>query len=440
MAVLSIVALLVGVAGAVGRPFRLPAWAVPVAAAAVVLGAGAISIGSADHALSELSDPLAFLLAAVPLAVLLDRLGFFAAVAGLITARSSSVGGLWILAALVTTVLNLDAAVVLLTPLYVSIARRRGRDPLLLAAQPVLLACLASSALPVSNLTNLIAAAVTGAGTSDFLIHLGMPSLVATAVGWWRYRILLRRSEVTPAALVAPVPSGGGVPEAIGDAQAGDRRRALVVGGIVVVGVLVGFTIGRRANLAPWEVALVGDAALIAVQLGGRRTPHGSLRSLRREAIPWRTILATAIPWRAVPVGTALVAGSLAVLAAAAVVHLRVDQLIGGTSIVALARTTLVAAVGANVVNNLPALLVALPATGHGMTPSLWAVLLGVNMGPVLVVTGSLASLLWLDALHRLGVPVRARDFSRIGAQVGLPAALAGVGTALALAGTGVVA
>ena len=66
--------------------------------------------------------------------------------------------GLWVLGALVTTILNLDASVVLLTPLYVRIARRCGLDPLALAFQPVLLSCLASSALPVSNLTNLIAA------------------------------------------------------------------------------------------------------------------------------------------------------------------------------------------------------------------------------------------------------------------------------------------
>ena len=95
--------------------------------------------------------------------------------------RGSRGGGLWVLAALVTTVLNLDAAVVLLTPLYVSIARRSGRDPLALAFQPVLLASLASSALPVSNLTNLIAASATGATTGGFVAHLALPSLVATA-------------------------------------------------------------------------------------------------------------------------------------------------------------------------------------------------------------------------------------------------------------------
>jgi arsenical pump membrane protein len=358
--------------------------------------------------MAQLGDPLAFLLAAVPLAVLLDRLGFFAAVAGRIARRRGLLGGLWVLAALVTTVLNLDASVVLLTPLYVNVARRTGRDPLLLAAQPVLLACLASSALPVSNLTNLIAEARSGAGTGAFLVHLGLPSLAATVIGFGCYRMMASRAGNVPVPPPPPAPGG-------------DERRALSIGAVVVAGVLVGFTVGRSVGIAPWEVAVVGDVALLAVEVGSGR-------------LGWR-----GFPWRSVPVGTALVAGSLAVLAAAAVVHLPVDRLVGGSSVVDLARTAATAAAGANVVNNLPALLVALPATGHGATPAMWAVLLGVNMGPVLVVTGSLASLLWLDALRRLDVEVRARDFTRIGVRVGLPGALAGLGVALALAGAGVV-
>jgi Na+/H+ antiporter NhaD/arsenite permease-like protein len=51
----------------------------------------------------------------------------------------------------------------------------------------------------------------------------------------------------------------------------------------------------------------------------------------------------------------------------------------------------------------------------------------------VLLVTGSLASLLWLDALAGLGVPVRARDFTRVGLLVGLPGALAGAAVFLVL-------
>jgi arsenical pump membrane protein len=59
--------------------------------------------------------------------------------------------------------------------------------------------------------------------------------------------------------------------------------------------------------------------------------------------------------------------------------------------------------------------------------------MMGVNMGPVLLVTGTLASLLWLDALGRLGVEVHARDFTRVGLRVGLPAAGAGTAVFLAL-------
>ena len=171
---------------------------------------------------------------------------------------------------------------------------------------------------------------------------------------------------------------------------------------------LVGFV----AGLTPWAVALAADVVLVA--------------SLRR------------VPWREVPVGTALVAATLGVLASAAATHLPVARLLSGGSTLAQLRITGVAALTANVANNLPALLVALPSLGHRQTPALWSVLVGVNMGPVLVVTASLASLLWLDSLGRLGVTVRARDFSVVGVRIGLPAALAGTGVHLGLHALGV--
>jgi arsenical pump membrane protein len=167
--------------------------------------------------------------------------------------------------------------------------------------------------------------------------------------------------------------------------------------------------------VAGWEVALAGD--VVVVVLG---------RSWRR------------LPWRAVPVGTALVAGSLGVLATAAVAHLSLLGLLGGTDLAGLARTAGLAALAANVVNNLPALLVLLPSFHHHAGPRLWAALLGVNMGPVLVVTGTLASLLWVDTLARLDVRVRRSEVSVVGAVVGLPAALSGLGVFLALHAVGV--
>lgn len=423
MIIAKLVLLGVGVAGAVARPRGLPAWVAPTASVALALGLGLVAPAQAGRALRPLVDPLAFLLVAVPLAVLLDRVGLFESLAGTLTGGRRVVPGLWGLAAAATTVLNLDASVVLLTPLYVRVARRTGLCPRAIGFQPVLLACLASSALPVSNLTNLIAAARTGARPASFVAHLALPSLVATVVGYWCYRRAL--------------PPGR--PEGL-HRQAPDRR-ALALGGTVVVLVLAGFVTGPRFGVAPWEVAMGADVVLILATSRLGRTRLGRTRLGRacagvsappdtawRPAIPWG-----AIPWGAIPWGTALVAATLAVLAEAAVAHLAVGQLIGGVGPVAEARTAAVAAVGANVVNNLPALLLALPSLARGPSCVLWAVLIGVNMGPTLLVTGSLASLLWLDSMKRLGVKVTARDYSRVGVRVGLPALLAAAGVLLAL-------
>jgi arsenical pump membrane protein len=393
MAAVTVGMLVGGVAGVIIRPFRLPPWCIPSAIALAVIVFGLISVHGARQALDPLVDPIAFLLAAVPLAVMLDQLGFFSTIAERLTSTGRGCGALWALAAVATTVLNLDASVVLLTPLYVNIARRTGHDPLTLAFQPVLLACLASSALPVSNLTNLIAAEHTGARVTDFVANLAVPSLVATVVGWLLYRRALQ-PDIRQSAIDVP-PARVGHPHALG------------FGAVLLSIILIGFVAGPRYGIEPWAVAAAADIVLVII--------------LRRP------------PWPHIPCGTALTVGSLAVLAAAAVEHLDISRIIGGTSTAPLATTILATAGAANLLNNLPALLVALPALGDHPTPALWATLIGVNMGPVVLVTGSLASLLWLDALGRLGVKVRPRDFTRVGLRVGLPAATAGSITFLAL-------
>jgi arsenical pump membrane protein len=117
MAVGSFVLLGVGIVGAVTRPGGLPAWIIPLLAALLALGVGTTDLAGTRAALDPLVAPLAFLLVAVPLAALLDDLGVFEAAAALATERRRLVGGLWLLAAVTVALLNLDAAVVLLTPL-----------------------------------------------------------------------------------------------------------------------------------------------------------------------------------------------------------------------------------------------------------------------------------------------------------------------------------
>jgi arsenical pump membrane protein len=363
------------------RPRRVPVWAVPAAAVAAGLVAGAISVDDSLDAVHPLLEPLAFLLAAVPLALLLDRTGFFTAVAEHIGHRRHLHLWMWLFAAAVTAVFNLDAAVVLLTPLYVRIARRHGLDPIAAAFPPVLLASLASSVLPVSNLTNLLVAERNHLHFGDFVSGLGPASVAAIVVGYLAYRRLFSLHPVAPGE-AAPVDDG-----------------AIARGAPVVAFVLLGFTLGDLVGIAPWTIALLADLALVAMT---------------------RTV-----PWRDLPVSAAALAASLGVLAASAAPHLGLDNLLDGSGAGGDVRVLALAVFGANAVNNLPAVLVGLPALGPDPGTRVWALLAGVNMGPVLLVTGSLAGLLWLDTARRLDVDVDARRYTSVGVRVGGPAILA---------------
>lgn len=76
---ISVVLLVVGVAGAIARPRGAPAWLPPTVAAVIALAFGTVAHPGTQ--LRPLAAPIAFLVVAVPLATLLDRLGFFAAAA-----------------------------------------------------------------------------------------------------------------------------------------------------------------------------------------------------------------------------------------------------------------------------------------------------------------------------------------------------------------------
>lgn len=388
------VALLGAAVAAVLLGHRAVRPAVSVAVAvAIGLVTGVVEWDGAGDAVRPLAGPLGFLVAAVPLALLLDRVGFFDAAAGWIAARRWAAGprlvpALWVFAALTTTVFNLDAAIVLLTPLYLRLATRYALDPVATAFQPVLLASLASSALPVSNLTNLIVVDEVGATAVELLVHLGPASLAATTVGWFAYRRHLR----------APTPDVTAAPptESLGD------RYAWRVGGPAVAVLLIGFSLGDLVGVPAWAVAAGVALGLV-----------GAVRF---------------VPWRAVPVDAVVVAAGLAVLAGAAAPHLGLDRVLTGSGALAELRAFAAAVVGANAVNNLPALLVGLPSVDAGLT---WAFLAGVNLGPVLWISGSLAGLLWADVMRRHGYHVSAIDYARVGIRVGSPALLAAAAVVL---------
>jgi arsenical pump membrane protein len=380
--------LVLGIAAMFLRPFSMPLWVGPVVAAAVGVLTRVIHWGDASEALHLLTKPLLFLVVAVPLAVVLDRIGVFAALAASVDGGDRLVAGLWWLAAAVTIVFNLDAAVVLLTPLYIRIARRHGYSPEMLAFQPALLACLASNPLPVSNLTNLIAAEHFDLSVGEFLDHMVLPTIAACVVGWLAFRRTFASDR-----------SGHSFVDDVVDTAA--LRRGLPI----VAFVLVGFTVGAALGVPEWVVAAI--------------------------ALAWAALLASTLPVRAVPYEAILVAAGLAVLVAGASAHLRLASWFDAVGFAGRFRSLAFGVVASDVSNNLPAVLTALPALHE--RSQVWPLLIGANIGPVLVISGALSGLLWRDTAGALGVAVSGRRYTSIGLRVGLPALIAASAVVLLL-------
>ncbi|HEX4247940.1 MAG TPA: SLC13 family permease, partial [Pseudonocardia sp.] len=398
---------------AMAQPKGLPEATVAVPAAALTVLLGLVTPAEAMRKAAELAPTVGFLAAILVLAYLADAEGLFSwlgdrlAVAS--AGRPARLLGLVFAAASVTTaVLSLDATVVLLTPVVFGTAAT-----LRVRAKPHVYACThlansASTLLPVSNLTNLLAFAASGLSFAAFGALMALPWLVAIAVEYLVFRWFFRTDLDDPV---------GGA-EAGGDEVAAQDRPVPVFALAVIGLTLVGFGVSGAFGVEPVWVAAVG-AAVFAVRALVRREigPGG----LVRAASPLFCLFVLAL-------GVVVTGVTEHGLGTAITALVPVGD--GPTLLVLLAVAGL-AALLANVVNNLPATLVLLGALGAGAHPGLvLAVLLGVNIGPNLTYVGSLATLLWRRVLAGGQAAPTLREFVRLGA-VTVPACLLGAVLAL---------
>ncbi len=381
---------MVVLAWAVIRPRDWPEAVAAVPAAALVVGTGAISARDAGEEAGRLGPVVGFLAAVLVLAQLCDDEGLFR-LCGAWMARTAAgqprrlLAQVFAVAAVTTAVLSLDATVVLLTPVvFATAARLEAR------AKPHLYACThlsnsGSLLLPVSNLTNLLAFSASGLAFGRFAGLMALPWL---AVIGTEYAVFSRFFATD---LEAGARGEGGEEGAAG----------IPVFTLTVVAVtLAGFAITSAAGVNPAWAALGGVAVLAARALSQRRT---SLAALARAAdAPFLVfVLCLGIVVRAVT-GNGL-GGALRPLVPA------------GSSLPALLAIAALAAALANVINNLPAVLVLLPLAAPAGPGAILAVLLGVNIGPNLTYTGSLATLLWRRVLRQHGSGPSLWEFTRLG-------------------------
>jgi arsenical pump membrane protein len=304
----------------------------------------------------------------------------------------------------VTIFMSNDATAVVLTPAILTAVRKAKVEPLPYLFVCAMIANAASFVLPISNPANLVVFHAGLPSLGHWLASFAVPAVLSIAATFFILRTIFRR-ELDKAMERNdedhPLESSG---------------KLVVAGLIVMVAVLLTASALKKDLGLPACLAALAVTAVVSIKAGRNPLP------LARE-ISWTTLL--------------LVAGLFIMVDAVesqGALHLTQSWLTAaqrlGPDLAALG-VGFAVAIGNNLVNNLPLGLIAggtlQAAKAHGLIAN--AVLIGVDLGPNLSVTGSLATILWLLALRKEKLDVSFWKFLQVGAiamPVALFAALAG--------------
>lgn len=386
------------------RPKGLPeAWWAAMGAGLLVL-CRLISPTSAAHAVGKGLDVYLFLIGMMIMSELARREGVFDWIAGhAVRASKGSRTRLFVLiytvGVVVTVFLSNDATAVVLTPAVLAAVRAAETEPL-----PYLLICAfianaASFVLPISNPANLVVYSGGMPSLGKWLLTFGLPSLVSilttfVVLRWLANRLL--QGQVSTQVDEKPLSQTG----------------KLTLYGIGFLAVIL-----MTASALDFDLGAPACLAGLLVAAGVSIRDHATPKDVAKE-----------VSWSVLP----LVAGLFVIVEALngagaldAAMHLLQEMKSWEQ-----ARGALTAGFGmaliSNLMNNLPSGLIGGAAVkAAGVTgPLRNAILIGVDLGPNLSVTGSLATILWLIAIRREGQEVGFWKFLKWGALV-MPPALA---------------
>jgi arsenical pump membrane protein len=396
--------------GVVLRPWRSSELAWAAAGAAALVLSGLVPWANALSAAGKGTDVYLFLVGMMLLSAMAEHEGLFDYLAALCVARARGSPArlfffVYAVGTLVTVFMSNDATAVVLTPAVLAVARKAKAKPL-----PYLLACAlianaASFVLPISNPANLIVFGDALPSLGSWMARFLWPSLLSIVATYLVLRLLSRRDlgASIAADVAVPLLSPSG---------------KLAAAGIALAAAAL---LGASAFAVP-----LGLPTLLAAAVA-----FGAISIRKREA-PWPVL--RHISWSIVPLVAALfviVEG----LQRAGLQHLLTGLLrsaaAASTTGAALAAGSLVA-FACNLMNNLPAGLIAgAVVAGAGVDRVVQsAVAIGIDLGPNLSVTGSLATILWLVALRKQGEHVSGWLFLKTGV-VAMPVALAAALAAL---------
>ena len=402
--------------GVLARPFKLPEATWAVAGAALLLAFKLLSWPEGLRAVGKGTDVYLFLVGMMLLSEAARREGLFDWVAVFaVNLAKGSQSRLFLLifgiGVVVTTFLSNDAAAVVLTPAVIAAARKANAKPLPYLFICAFIANAASFVLPISNPANLVLYGDHMPPLSAWFASFALPSAVSIVATYAVLRFTQRAGLVDPCA-------------------AGAEQTPLTAGGWTALAGIVGTAVGLL--LVSWFDRPLG----LPTCLLGTLTAAAVL--IRDRSNPWPMV--KQMSWSVLP----LVAGLFVVVEAlqrTGVVDALAHGLRSGIErslLGACAAASAVLAFGSNAINNLPAGLIASSTILQAKPPQVVidALLIGVDIGPNLSITGSLATILWLTALRRDGEDVSFWQFLKVGCAVMPPALVLSVGARLLFAGS----
>jgi len=397
-------------AGVIRRPFKWPEYVWALAGAVLLLVWGLLPPGEVLEAIGKGTDVYLFLTGMMLLSEVAREHGLFdwVAATAVIHARGSRprlFALVYATGIVTTTFLSNDATAVVLTPAVYVAARKAQAEPLPLLFACALIANAASFVLPISNPANLVLYGGHMPPLGPWMASFALPSVAAIGVTFVALRWIERKrivGDCTRDIECEPLSTGGRA------ALAGIAATALLLLVMSALDVELGL-----------PTALAGIATMLLVCLLTRRSPVEPIRSASWGVMPLVAGLFVLVEALA---HTGVIAG---------IAH-QLQTASANPALTSATAGTLLALVS-NAVNNLPAGLVASQAIAQAHAPRLVVdgLLIGVDLGPNLSITGSLATILWLQAIRREGEDVGFWAFLKVGAVTMPPALIAALGTRL---------
>jgi arsenical pump membrane protein len=390
--------------GVIVRPWNLPEFVWAVAGAALLVLLDLLSWPDALAAAAKGTDVYFFLIGMMLLAEVARKEGLFGWLAAQAVRHSDgSAKRLFLIVygvgTVVTVLLSNDATAVVLTPAVYAATRAAKVEPLPYLFICAFIANAASFVLPISNPANLVVFGKQMPPLLEWLRIFGLPSVVAIVTTYVALRLAQRQALDSTVATV------------------GDISPMTLGGKLAAFGIAMTAIVLLTASAMGWDLGLptlvAGAVVTILVLAIGRLSPLPVLKSVSWSVLPLVAGLFILVEGLN---RTGLLPALARVLKQAATASPQTASWIAG----------IVVAVASNLMNNLPMGLIAATTSQTAQVPAhvTGAILIGVDLGPNLSVTGSLATILWLIALRRESENVTAMQFLKLGLVIMPPALL----------------